>query len=242
MATDATDAVFSPVVAPTTLEETVERLGSAIRAGLLPAGQRLPAERDLAEQLRISRSTLRQALGALAESGHLVATRGRGGGTFVVDRPPLAAHGAAGALPDDWRDRVAARRAFEIGVTCLAAERAAAAPGETHDGLRALREQIVLMGDADGFTAYRRADAALHVGLAELTGVRRLVLQAAELQAEATDLIAHIAHPRAVLEHSNVEHRRLVAAVERGDVAAAVRTMRRHLAGTEQVIAGLAPA
>ena len=81
MATDATDAVFSPVVAPSTFEETVERLGSAIRAGLLPAGRRLPAERELAEQLRISRSTLRQALGALAESGHLVATRGRGGGT-----------------------------------------------------------------------------------------------------------------------------------------------------------------
>ncbi|WP_026911594.1 FadR/GntR family transcriptional regulator [Patulibacter minatonensis] len=242
MATDATDAVFSPVVTPTTLEETVERLGSAIRAGLLPAGHRLPPERDLAEQLRISRSTLRQALGALSESGHLVATRGRGGGTFVVDRPPLAAHGAVGALPADWRDRVAARRAFEVGVACLAAERSAAEPSAVADGLAALRGQIDLMAGADGFPDYRRADAALHVGLAEVTGVRRLVLQAAELQADAADLIGHIAHPRAVLEHSNVEHRRLVAAVERGDVATAVRTIRRHLAGTEQVIAGLAPA
>jgi DNA-binding GntR family transcriptional regulator len=98
------------------------------------------------------------------------------------------------------------------------------------------------MDAADAFSSYRRADAALHVGLAELTGVRRLVLQAAELQADAAELIGHIAHPRAVLVHSNVEHRRLVTAIERGDVAGAVRTMRRHLAGTEQVIAGLAPA
>lgn len=241
MASDATDAVFSPVVAPTTLEETVERLGGAIRSGLLVAGRRLPAERDLAEQLRISRSTLRQALGALSESGHLVATRGRGGGTFVVDRPPLAGRGAAAALPDDWRDRVAVRRAFEVGVVCLAAERAAGDPEAVAAGLATLDGQITAMADATDFDAYRRADVALHVGIAELTGVPALVLRAAELQAESSDLIGHIAHPRAVLEHSNVEHRRLLAAIGRGDVAAAVRTMRRHLTGTEQVVAGLAP-
>ena len=49
---------------PTTFEETVERLGTAIRLGLLPPGSRLPAERELAEELSISRSTLRQALTA----------------------------------------------------------------------------------------------------------------------------------------------------------------------------------
>ncbi|MGX6449312.1 FadR/GntR family transcriptional regulator, partial [Patulibacter sp. S7RM1-6] len=79
MEIDAAAAVFSPVRAPTTFEETVERLGGAIRTGVLPAGVQLPPERELAEQLRISRSTLRQALTALAESGHLVAQRGRGG-------------------------------------------------------------------------------------------------------------------------------------------------------------------
>ena len=47
----ATEAVFKPVRPPTTFEETVERLGTAIRLGLLPAGSRLPAERDLAGQL-----------------------------------------------------------------------------------------------------------------------------------------------------------------------------------------------
>jgi GntR family transcriptional repressor for pyruvate dehydrogenase complex len=241
MAADATDAVFSPVVAPTTFEETVERLGSAIRSGVLSPGRRLPAERDLADQLRISRSTLRQALTALAESGHLVAHRGRGGGTFVSERPPLAA-APHGGLPDDWREHVAVRRAFEIGTACLAAETVAADPAAAAPGLAALREQIAAMDTAEAFPSYRRADVALHVGLAELTGVRRLVLQATELQSAATELIAHIPHPRAVLDHSNAEHRRLVAAVERGDVAAAVRTVRRHLAGTEHVLAGLAPA
>ncbi|MBA3358037.1 MAG: FadR family transcriptional regulator, partial [Thermoleophilaceae bacterium] len=86
----ALEGVFTPVAAQTTFEETVERLGTAIRLGLLPAGSRLPAERDLAEQLRISRSTLRQAITTLVQSGHLVAQRGRTGGTFVTDSPPLA--------------------------------------------------------------------------------------------------------------------------------------------------------
>ena len=72
------------------LEETVERLGTAIRLGLLAPGDRLPPERDLADQFGIARSTLRQALTSLTESGHLVATRGRGGGTFVSEAPPLA--------------------------------------------------------------------------------------------------------------------------------------------------------
>src|ERR671930_2577525 len=73
----ALEAVFKPVQPPTTFEETVERLGTAIRLGLLPPGARLPPERDLAEQLGIARSTLRQALTTLTQSGHLVAVRGR---------------------------------------------------------------------------------------------------------------------------------------------------------------------
>jgi DNA-binding FadR family transcriptional regulator len=83
-------SVFMPVRAPSTFEETVERLGTAIRAGILPAGSQLPAERVLADELGISRSTLRQALTTLVQSGHLVSLRGRSGGTFVTERPPLA--------------------------------------------------------------------------------------------------------------------------------------------------------
>src|SRR3979411_159402 len=82
------DTVFAPVRSQTAFEETVERLGTAIKIGLLPPGTRLPAERELCAKLGIARSTLRQALVALAQSGHLRATRGRGGGTFVADPLP----------------------------------------------------------------------------------------------------------------------------------------------------------
>lgn len=79
-----------PVQPASTFEETVERLGSAIRGGLLAPGSKLPPERELARRLKISRSTLRQALTALVQSGHLVSQRGRTGGTFVAEQPPLS--------------------------------------------------------------------------------------------------------------------------------------------------------
>src|ERR687890_1932535 len=99
----AVAAVFDPVQTATTFEETVERLGTAIRLGLLEPGARLPPERDLADQLGISRSTLRQALTTLVQSGHLVAVRGRGGGWFVADCPPATEHPTAELLAS-WRE------------------------------------------------------------------------------------------------------------------------------------------
>ena len=80
----ALEAVFEPVTSPSAFEETVERLGTAIRLGLLPPGTRLPSERDLAAELEISRSTLRQALTALVQSGLLHSLRGRGGSTQPI--------------------------------------------------------------------------------------------------------------------------------------------------------------
>src|ERR671924_671626 len=123
MAADAAvAAVFEPVQTPTTFEETVDRLGTAIRLGILPPGSRLPSERDLAEQLAISRSTLRQAITTLVESGHLTSQRGRSGGTFVVPEPPLA-EGSAGPLPHCWPQGPAPRGAIQGGPVPLAGAR-----------------------------------------------------------------------------------------------------------------------
>ncbi len=68
--------MFAPVRSQTAFEETVDRLGTAIKLGLLPPGSQLPAERELCARLGIARSTLRQALTALTQSGHVFATRG----------------------------------------------------------------------------------------------------------------------------------------------------------------------
>ena len=77
--------------------------------------------------------------------------------------------------------------------------------------------------------------------LAQATGVPRLVALATEVQAELSELIAHIAHPAEVLGHSNAEHARIVDALAAHDEERAVALVRRHLEGTEHILAGLMP-
>src|SRR5271170_6877909 len=154
------DAVFAPVRSQTAFEETVDRLGTAIKIGLLVPGSRLPAERELCARLGIARSTLRQALIALTQSGHVFATRGRGGGTFVADPLPPADPPSPQMLLQ-WRDTCDQRLAVEIGVAVLAAERALV------EDLDALVEVAGTLDDVlEDFGAYRQADVRLHVGLA----------------------------------------------------------------------------
>jgi len=231
--TQSVAAVFEPVQAPTTFEETVERLGTAIRLGLLAPGSRLPPERELAERFDISRSTLRQALTVLTQTGHLVAHRGRTGGTFVAAEPPL--RGPRVALEGEWRDLLDHRIAIETGSALLAAERAAPA------AVARLRGLVCEMATAPDFPAYRRTDVAFHLGIAEAAGSCRLVSAMTDVQAGMTDLIAHIPHPEAVLVRSNAQHARIVTAIERRDPTRAVRLIREHLRGTEHLLAGLMP-
>jgi GntR family transcriptional regulator, transcriptional repressor for pyruvate dehydrogenase complex len=230
----AIEAVFKPVHAPTTFEETVERLGTAIRLGLLVPGTKLPPERDLADELRISRSTLRQALTTLVQSGHLVAKRGRTGGTFVADEPPLAELESEPLGETAWAI-LDHRVAIETGAVILAAERAAPAD------LDRLDELVEKMAGADDFEEYRRADIRFHIGIAEAAGSPRLVDEMTEVQGQMSDLIALIAHPEQVLTHSNEQHRRLAALLRKGVSIKAVALMRDHIEGTEHILAGLLP-
>jgi GntR family transcriptional repressor for pyruvate dehydrogenase complex len=229
------DAIFAPVRSQTAFEETVDRLGTAIKLGLLAPGQRLPAERELCARLGIARSTLRQALTALTQSGHVHARRGRGGGTFVSDpQPPVDPPSAE--LQAQWRETCDERFAVELGVVVLAVERA---QPEDIDALEAIG--ATLEGVLEDFTSYRTADVRLHVGLAEATRSARLVRSMTEVQGAMTDLIAHIAHPPQVLASSNAQHRRVLAALRERDQARAVRAMSEHLQGTEHILAGLMP-
>jgi DNA-binding FadR family transcriptional regulator len=231
----ALEAVFMPVQPPSTFEETVERLGTAIRLGLLEPGSQLPPERELAGRLRISRSTLRQALTTLVQSGHLVSLRGRKGGTFVAEQPPLAESGGGELDQSAWAV-LDYRVAIECGAALLAAERG----GADYDRLEGLAEKLAT--EIEDFEEYRRTDVRFHIGLAEAAESPRLIGAMTDVQAQMTDLIARIAHPAQVLQQSNEQHKRLVKALRKGDPPRAVAIVREHVEGTEHILAGLLPA
>jgi GntR family transcriptional repressor for pyruvate dehydrogenase complex len=170
---------------------------------------------------------------SLTESGHLMALRGRGGGTFVSEEPPLAESSRVQLSAGHWREVLDYRIAVEVGAAVLAAERS--------DDLSPLRLHIETMRAATDFSTYRRADVVFHLGVAEAARSARLVAAMTEVQGKMSELIAHIAHPAPVLARSNEQHIALVDALERRDGWIAAQIVREHLKGTEQVLAGLMP-
>jgi GntR family transcriptional regulator len=98
------------------VEDARHRLLDLISSGALRPGDRLGTERELAAQLSVSRSTLRQVLAVLADSGIIRRVPGRSGGTFVahtkVDRDLSVIVG----LPEYLR-----RQGFVAGTQVLSA-------------------------------------------------------------------------------------------------------------------------
>lgn len=227
-------AVFGPVAAPSTYEETIARLGVAIRIGVLGPGVRLPPERVLSERLGISRSTLRQALAILTGTGHLRAVRGRSGGTFVSAEPPVA---SAEPYPREHRRALLDwRMAVELGTVGLAAERVTAAGRERLDAAARALDDDTVTGDWAGF---RRADAAFHLRLAEAASSPRLVAAMTRVQGELSDLFHGLVPLPGMRAACRQDHREVARAVARADAAAAREAMARHLMATERAIDGL---
>lgn len=223
--------MFEPVDASSTYEETIARLGIAIRIGILPPGSKLPPERELAEQLHISRSTLRQALATLTSSGHLNAVRGRLGGTFVSLDPPLTAGArfTRTRVPEllNWRG------ALEVGTTLLAAERA---DDEDRAHLAEVHELLEEAADVADSRVFRRADIAFHLVLAEMTGSTRLVSAVTRVHGELCEVLAKAEIPGGTRERVLADHRAVLDAVREGDPARAVAEMRGHLELTEHLL------
>jgi DNA-binding FadR family transcriptional regulator len=235
------DAIFTPIRTANAFEQTVERIGRAIKMGLLRPGERLPAERDLALQLALSRSTVREALRVLSEAGYLDARRGRGGGTFVAATlPQLEArdpHDVIRELGPTVRDTLHFREVLEVGAAELAAERATAHDVER---LAALVNEAATF-DADDYPAYRAVDSRLHVAIAAIAGSVQLVGAITEVHAMISEIMNGMPRSDETLTNSTEQHHRLLAALESHDRDAARVVMREHVQGIERLLAGLIP-
>lgn len=120
-------AVFDPIDHGTVVDNVVNQIETMIVSGVLKEGRKLPAEREMAEMLQVSRPKLREALKRL-EAGGLIVVR-HGGGTFVG---PLVGNAMSPALTELYARHTASaffdyleyRREQEGFAASLAAERA----------------------------------------------------------------------------------------------------------------------
>lgn len=232
------DPLLRPIKDGNTFEQTVERLATAVRMGVVPTGERLPPERDLAEQLGVSRVTLRQAIKALQQAGYVVSARGRNGGTIVVydpaeRRPPDPHHVVSTLGHAAVLDALALRSVVEPGAAELAAARDIGPVGRAR-----LEAALSAYLAAEG-PARRVADSRWHILVAELSGSPSVAATVADVQARLDELLAAIPVFGVNIAHSAAHHRRITRAIAAGDPDAARAAMSEHVAGTAALLRGL---
>lgn len=222
--------VMNRVVTSMTLTQGVaEHLRSLIHRGEVGPGDRLPSERELAEQLGVARISLREAIKILQDDGYVEVRRGARGGTFVTElhRPV-----------ENWRARMREQSGeidditdFRIALECQSARLAAQRRNRTD--LAGLRTAIKNLDRVDGRAGFRLADSQFHGGLAR--AARSLRLESAVHSARGELFSPHdLLVFREPVEETRHDHQAIYDAVRDGDPDAAEALMREHVERTRE--------
>ena len=228
-------ALLGPVRAGNAFEETVERMLTVIKLGLVAPGNRFPPERELATQLGVSRLTLREAIRALQQSGFVESRRGRFGGTFVTYEQPPPDPGEARRLVREDGGKLTDALTFRLVVETGAAEVLAASGGDRGRGVLLAR-----LSDLNHATPgdYRRLDTLFHLTIAELTGSSLLAAACADARMRLNDLLNAIPVLQHNIGHTARQHTAIAEAILAGNPARARRAVAEHLDGTAALLRG----
>lgn len=214
----------------TASDEVFKALHDSILSGELKPGDRLPSQRELAERLDVSRSTLREAIHKLVALG-LVAPK-QGVGTIIVeDGDPLR---YMRSLDDHFlldgvsaRDFLEARLVIETAVAKLAVKRAQEEQRCFLEEVLRHQERAAAQGDMEEFS---RLDTEFHITLARASGNRVLV----RLEETVLDLlrqfIRKVSDLPGAVEDALRFHSKIARAVREGDAEKAEQIMASHLA------------
>jgi DNA-binding FadR family transcriptional regulator len=212
----------TPVAEPRLYRVVADRVQQMIQDDKIAPGARLPAERDLAARLSVSRASLRVALIAL-ELGGVVEVRG-GSGVYVCEQPLPADVPETGPGPFEV---LAARRMIESEIAAIAAK---AATGAAVDAILKAVEQMER--HHEDRASNELADRNFHLAIARATGNTALV-----------GVVEYLWNNRGSLWHKLKEHyqteelrlqtlpdhRKILEAIAAHDPAGARHAMRSHL-------------
>lgn len=236
-------ALFQPVSSGRISTDIVEQVKDAIRRGELRPGDRLPPERDLTEQLGVSRVSVRDALRILEAHGLVEVRVGARGGAYVTaPAPQLVGEGISNMLmlaSLSAREVTEMRHLFELALLPLVCQRA------TEDDLAALEE---ICDRSEAAFANGKHDVALstefHTLLARATHNNAVSLIADSLRVPLLMSLRQAQRVAPDMGQAGVlEHRAIVDAVRGRDAEKARQIMAAHLARTaERVAADGAPA
>ena len=219
--------MYTPIRSSKVYEQITEQIEQLILSGKLRSGDRLPTERELAEQFQASRTAVREAMKTLAQKGLVDMRPGRG--TIVIDGTSQAMRHSLGLMmkvghAGGSENLVEVREILEPEIAALAAARAA----EEH--IAALQEAVTIMDasldDADTFID---ADNDFHRALAKATQnalILSFVDSIVDLLSEQRKNIFSVSGGSS---RGQMHHKLLLAAIQRHDPEAARVAMRAHL-------------
>jgi DNA-binding FadR family transcriptional regulator len=230
---------FAPLRQQTAVDQTVDKLLTAIALGEFGSGDRMPAERDLAAQLQVARSTVREAISRLSSLGVVEVRRGRVGGSYVsgtwTGEVAAAAHRTLNADWPQLKLLLDLRSLVEGLVAETAAERLTAAH------TRRINAALAAHRSAKTPKELRASDREFHVAIAEAARNPYLVELRDDLAAAVgvhfgTDPFVEDA---AVTRRATRQHQELAAAILHRDAHRASEIARRHFKINLEAVEGL---
>jgi GntR family transcriptional repressor for pyruvate dehydrogenase complex len=234
-----TDPLLRPVERTRTYEVILRQVEDLLTSGRLGVGDRLPPERTLAEQLGVSRPSVREALKVLEALGVVETTGGQGreSGAVVVARPGTAIgaamrmHVATRRLP--IADLVETRALLESAAMRRLAHRVATEP----DGAALLvpAEALLARMKAPDLAPqdFHHLDTAFHLALAEAAGnvVVHVVMASLReaIEGYVVDAVPRLPDWRATSAGLRRQHTAILAALRKADGDTAAGLVTRHI-------------
>ncbi len=228
---------FQPIKNIKVYEQVINQIKEQIYSGRLKKGDKLPSERELKEQLHVSRASIREAFSVLEMIG-LIESR-PGEGTFIrdngdsIDLEPLS---LVLMLEENLAlELLELRKILEIGCVRLAAERI------TADELREINNYIDILTNSTGHEDRSvKADWMFHYTIARasknkvLYDVMMAISQAMDFHIKNTRTKL-VSDKDSMMNFIN-QHRNIYQALKEGDSEKAVKEMKNHLDYVEDLI------
>jgi len=204
--------------------QIADQIAQLIASGEFPPGARLPAERELATSLGVSRASVREAIISLDMAG-LVEVR-VGTGIFVT-APAAQSAAARDAGPGPF-ELLQARKLIEGEIAAVAAAAA------TQSDVDLLRQCVLRMeSHVDDFAAREASDREFHLGIAKATGNGSLELVVEGLWDQRAELWGRMQrhfHTPELARKAIRDHAAILNAIAARDPKGARAAMHRHLA------------
>jgi GntR family transcriptional regulator, transcriptional repressor for pyruvate dehydrogenase complex len=219
--------MYTPVQATKVFEHIAAQIEQQILRGDLHNGDRLPTERELAEQFQASRTAVREAMKTLAQKGLVDMRPGRG--TIVIDGTSRALSDSLGRMMrfnqlESEQSLVEVREIFEPEIAALAAARA------TDEDIAELRLAVEIMDthliEADAFIT---ADNHFHQALARATQNALILTLMDPIMVLLSEQRKHIFGVGGGPERGQHHHKLILDAIIQHDPEAARRAMQAHL-------------